>query len=41
MKIDLSPFLESTDSAKKAVEQLHADGKLVQMAKVGYDRVIL
>jgi RNA recognition motif-containing protein len=24
---------ESTDSAKKAVEQLHADGKLVQMAK--------
>lgn len=25
---------ESTDSARKAVEKLQADGKLVQMAKV-------
>ena len=28
------PVLESTDSARKAVEKLQADGKLVQMAKV-------
>ena len=28
------PESESTDSARKAVEKLQADGKLVQMAKV-------
>ena len=28
------PVQESTDSARKAVEKLQADGKLVQMAKV-------